>query len=285
MAFTERKIGEGRTAEVIQISETEALKLFYEGFEPAFIRHEFDVSGQVARHCDFAPEVFSMDIRGSRTGIRYELIEGVEFYDLIRNDPFAVKDLGSALGVLHRGIHTRQWGNLPEGSQVFSRIIKETKLLRESEKPRFLNLAWDRTRETLCHGDFHPFNTLYEAAPNKKEGFRVFDWSNAYIGHPLSDVARTLFLLSDAKLPQSCVRRVPVLLKPFYRRLLMKGYLQAYFGAAAVPWELLAGWGVLVRLMRLEEGVKGERLRILAGIPLLKRKFSLGGKLHRDTRG
>lgn len=285
MAFTERKIGQGRSAEVIQISETEALKLFHEGYEPAFIRHEFEVSAQVARYCDFAPEVFSMDIRGRRTGIRFELIEGIEFYDLLRQDPFAAKDLGAALGVLHRGIHTRQWGKLPEGSQVFSRIIRDTRLLSEAEKPAYLNLAWDRSRETLCHGDFHPFNTLYEKAPNKKEGFRVFDWSNAYIGHPLSDVARTLLLLTRAKLPAHCVRRVPFLLRPFYRGLLTAGYLSAYFGAAPVPWELLAGWGVLVRLMRLEERVQGEGVVLRMGIKVLKRRFALGTRLHKDSRG
>ena len=282
--FVERKIGEGRTAEIIQISETEVLKLFFPGYEPAFIRHEFDVTGQVARYCGFAPETYSMDIRGDRTGIRFEFIEGIPFTGLFRSDPGSVKDLGSSYGVLHRDIHSRQWGKLPEGTQVFGRIIKETKLIKESDKPLFLNLAWDRSRETLCHGDFHPYNVLYEIAPGKKEGFRVVDWTNAYIGHPLSDVARTVFLLSRASVPRRSGLGAYALLLPYIRNRLLKGYLDAYFGAAPVPWELLAGWGVLVRIMRLEEHVPGEAPMLRSGIKRLIRKFKLGKTIHKDAR-
>ncbi len=73
----------------------------------------------------------------------------------------------------------------------------------------------------MCHGDFHPGNIVMTA-----RGAVIIDWLTATRGHPLSDVARSVVLMSVGQPPPG----TPGLwLIEMIRKNLLNTYLKTYF--------------------------------------------------------
>ena len=56
-----------------------------------------------------------------------------------------------------------------------------------------MNRAFDAGPAVVCHGDFHPLNVIVDG-----EAATVIDWTDAGLGDPMGDVARTALLLRVA---------------------------------------------------------------------------------------
>jgi len=50
----------------------------------------------------------------------------------------------------------------------------------------------DTGHTALCHGDFHPFNVLFNG-----ERYRIIDWDNAAAGDPLADACQTYLVINE----------------------------------------------------------------------------------------
>ena len=78
-------------------------------------------------------------------------------------------------------------------------------------------------RPVICHGDFHPFNLLYDGAVTG-----VLDWPNALVADPAYDVASTTIILALAPIE---ISNMPAALRwvvRVARPLLVKRYLAGY---------------------------------------------------------
>ncbi|MGH2728645.1 MAG: phosphotransferase family protein, partial [Actinomycetota bacterium] len=111
--------------------------------------------------------------------------------------------------------------------------------------------------ERLCHGDFHPGNTIVT-----KDGLSVIDWPGATRGHPGADHARTLFLLKAGE---------PLNLPPHIRALVLVGrglfasiYAGAYRHLMPVDSSLVQHARIAHIAARLAEGIAVEEPRLIA---------------------
>jgi aminoglycoside phosphotransferase (APT) family kinase protein len=127
--------------------------------------------------------------------------------------------------------------------------------------PRYAEAALRRLGELprggcLLHGDLHPGNVML------RQGRPVIlDWSSISTGSAEADVARTRLLLDLAELPPGS----PVVVRlaaPFARWMLRNAYMRAYRSRRAIDRGLLAAWELPVAVVRLAEGVRGERKRL-----------------------
>ena len=107
--------------------------------------------------------------------------------------------------------------------------------LRQAEALRPLATSGPRV---VCHGDFHPLNVVVDGSSAS-----VIDWTDAGLGPPEADVARTLLLFHVAALAAGSAleRRVLAAVGP---RLATR-YRRAYDAGAAVDRERLRAWEAL----------------------------------------
>jgi len=143
-----------------------------------------------------------------RYGMIMEYIEGPSMAEYLVDHPDEIFECAKQMAELHFQIHQKE---VPASKRVNLDIFLSQKEESSLLEDRFLlsfyiNMAKDLPTETrngvlkildqlpsgiaLCHGDFHPGNILM--GPN---GHVVIDWSGGVWGNPLSDLARTWFLL------------------------------------------------------------------------------------------
>jgi aminoglycoside phosphotransferase (APT) family kinase protein len=94
-------------------------------------------------------------------------------------------------------------------------------------------------------------------------GPAVIDWLTASSGPPAADVARTLFLLRDGRMPRhlSTLRRG---LTGLLRQRFSAAYLSAYRQRQALDLAEVAAWRLPLLVARLDEGIEDERAHVRA---------------------
>jgi hypothetical protein len=107
----------------------------------------------------------------------------------------------------------------------------------------------------MCHGDFHPGNIVMTA-----RGPVIIDWLTATRGHPLSDVARTMVLMSVGQPPPG----TPGLwLIEMIRRNLLNTYIKTYFKLTSRAREQLFAWRAVNAAAFLLHSLPEERSRLI----------------------
>lgn len=246
------KIGTGRTADVYKDSDGTAIKLYHKDRSANFVQREADLAQKVAEVCSRAPKYLGIYRDQERLGIRYQLIEGDDLLTKMARYPPGMKEYAQDLGILHREIHTNTLTGIASMVDVFAKRLDHFDI-EPCKRQRLLDFLEDHDGKTLCHGDFHPANVMMG------EGGQMFviDWSNAYYGHPLSDVARTYFLLRRAK-PVGTVSILIRLISLFLQPMLARNYLKTYFHNESIPHKELRQWELFVLMGRSLEGI-GDR--------------------------
>lgn len=105
----------------------------------------------------------------------------------------------------------------------------------------------------LCHADFHPGNILIQDGK-----YYIIDWSGAYRGNYLSDVAHSYLLLKHVpQIPgQSSVQHT--LLK-FVGASAAKAYIREVYRLKLFDYELFSKWTVIMAFLRVYYGMPSER--------------------------
>ena len=84
-------------------------------------------------------------------------------------------------------IHSSTSNKLPKEFDKFSSSIKDSYVILGDKSDKIIECVKNISNDIrVCHGDFHPDNILVSS----KEPIAI-DWTNAYVGNPLGDVART----------------------------------------------------------------------------------------------
>jgi tRNA A-37 threonylcarbamoyl transferase component Bud32 len=105
----------------------------------------------------------------------------------------------------------------------------------------------------LCHGDFHPGNILMQG-----DGYYIIDWSGAYVGSYLCDVAHTYLLMR-------CVPRVPGQSSINYSvtkkagAFIAKSYLKEISKLRKYDRAAFSKWTVIMSFLRVYCGLPSER--------------------------
>ena len=173
--------------------------------------------------------------------------------------PWLAGPLGRALGGLHATMHHASATTLPDSIAELRRAVRAAERFAG---PTGAAHALERIERlprgaALCHGDFHPGNVMMSSA-----GPTVIDWLTAGSGPPAADVARTLFLVRDGRIPTE-IRATRRTLIRLVRRRLSAAYLHAYRRRHAIDLDEVAAWRLPILVARLDEDVEGERDHVL----------------------
>jgi uncharacterized protein (TIGR02172 family) len=216
-------IGTGRTCEVYVWEQDRILKLLLPDAPQewadieAGIGHDVQAAGLPV---PFFGELMELD---GRRGFIQERLSASSMLELLGKQPWQSSRLARLLAKLHIRVHAcpapatwldqRGW---------LRKDIEQNDLIPHDMKTKVIAvLDGLPDGSQMCHGDFHPGNIVMTS-----RGAVIIDWLTATRGHPLSDVARSVVLMSVGQPPPG----TPGLwLIEMIRKNLLNTYQKAYF--------------------------------------------------------
>ncbi len=218
-------LGEGQTAEVFEYGD-KVLKIFYKNTPLVDINYEKAMGMIINALVSNAPKLHGKLCYKGRTGLLYEMAAGNILRKEIEDKPFQIAKIAKCMAKLHLRVHqksTAGWTDIPAQNDRLIPLIKKSRPTLGKKVDLVIDyLETLPKNELLCHGDFHPDNII------KGKKAYIIDWTNAYSGHPLSDVARTVIILKSPYVPSDS----SLLIKTFtmtLKNLLNNIYLKHYF--------------------------------------------------------
>ncbi len=239
-------------SDVVEIEGAKVLKLFPKGTprqvvedEASYTRLAMDIGLEV-------PYVHGVQERDGRFGILMDQVIGPNYLEWMLRTPLAWEKLSRFFAYEHHEMHLHRAPELPT---LKSRL--EDGIQRASLPPTLKDMAraaLDQLpeAETVCHGNYHPFNVIISL-----DGPKVMDWSAATKGFYLGDVARTCLLL---ELTSSRSEELGLTIEAANMlEKLRAGYRFEYLKIGAKGEEDLRQWMLPVAAARLGENIEGER--------------------------
>ncbi len=245
-----QKIGEGNTAEVFSWGENDILKLFRQEFPIEAIEKEYRISKTVEELGIPIPKVKAMLEYEGRTGIVYERILGKPLLKLLIEKPWIAGGLAKTIARLHYSMHQQNAGGLPDCVDTLRWRINHADILPLRQKEEVLKVLESLPKgSSVCHGDYHPGNII-----QSNGRCVILDWMTATAGQPAYDVARTMYLIKDAALPDYFPSVVKLVMNGMRRRL-AKRYLSCYIKLSGMQRKEIAAWRLPLIAARLTEWV------------------------------
>lgn len=274
-------IGKGRTADIHTFGNDKVIKLFHEETPESWVDYELKINIVANQYDCPSPKVYEKVNIDNRFGIVFEKIEGVTVSDLLKKPLNNAKQIAMHTASAHAKVNKVSFGSsghpfdensivLPRQYDYFKKNINATEALTDDEKKQIISYLLklpDGLR--LCHGDLHPENYIVVGSTHY-----IIDWTNAYIGHPASDIARSVLLMQT---PYG-IRDIPGLLKPFVSMIIqsyLSSFLKVYSSITEVRQHEIDAWILPVAAARLCENVPDEREWLLSIIKeeLVKQRY------------
>ncbi|AJY76199.1 phosphotransferase family protein [Paenibacillus beijingensis] len=246
-------IGQGRTADIYNIQESQILKLYKQEFPTGAIQDEFLISRFVHSLGIRTPEPIEFTSQDNRNGILFQKVEGESLLKRIAKKPLFIKRYSMIVASLHHEIHTHSAvGLLRKQKMVLTDQIMAASLLTEDEKFRIITYLEELPDgNMLCHGDFHPDNILVG------EETWIIDWMTGMAGNPSGDVARTLVLLNFGTMPEETPRLIKFFVN-LLRKKVQREYLSHYLKQSKQDYIEIDRWILPVAAARLVEWIPKE---------------------------
>lgn len=251
-------IGKGMTAEVYEWGQGRVLKLYYDWFQSEWVQLEMDIAKAVNEAGVPSPSVFEMVEESGRLGLIYERIMGPSMFAVIQASPLKIVDCARKMAQLHHSIHRCSTDKLPHQKNILEKAIRDSsELLKEKTEPvcNFLHTLADG--QWICHGDFHPDNILVTGSK-----MVAIDWTNANVGNPLCDIARTCLMIRSPFIPPSTPKIMTIAIR-VVKKLLHNTYLTEYCRLSKAKVSDIESWILPVAAARLREKIPGEQKWLL----------------------
>lgn len=263
-------IGKGRTADIHAYGEDKVIKLFHEETPESWVDYEYKINLVANQFKCPCPKVYEKVTIDNRYGIVFEKIEGVTVTDLLKKPFSNARQLAMHTASAHAKINKVSFGSsghpfdensivLPRQYDRFKKSINEAEALSDDEKKEIIDYLLklpDGLR--LCHGDLHTDNYIVVGSTHY-----IIDWTNAYIGHPASDIARSVLLMQTPYGKQN----IPGVMKPFVSLIIqsyMSSFIKVYSSITELKQSEIDAWMLPVAAARLNENVPYEREWLLS---------------------
>jgi uncharacterized protein (TIGR02172 family) len=251
-------IGKGMTAEVYEWEQDKVLKLYYDWFPNEWVKYEADIGCKVNKTGVSSPVVYDIIDQEGRKGIIFQRITGKSMLRIIEAKPWKLFYVARQMAKLHIKIHSYSSNTLPSQNEKLEIAIKDAANILKDRETRILGyLESLPSGVSVCHGDFHPDNILVT-----EKDFITIDWTNAYSGNHLSDVARTCIMLRSPFLPNGSPK-IMILLTKIFKHLLYSTYIKEYLRLGKAKKDDVVAWILPVAAARLREKVPGEEKWLL----------------------
>lgn len=248
-----KSIGAGRQADVY-VKDGQALKVYKEWVSVEQIQYEADVSQKVAEVCKYAPKFFGLEQQDGKYVLQLEYIQGKMLTTTMKGNLLQLKKYAQGLAKLHREIHGYAIPGLRTAKDKFEGSLNRYQDINADNVNKLMEFLQNSKEESLCHGDMHPENVMV----SENGEMRVIDWVDAYCGDPLSDVARTYYLLKHGTPPGKRSGFGQIMEKQA-GELIGREYLKSYFKGKPTPMKDLNMWGLIIRIHRYWEGIEEEK--------------------------
>ncbi len=256
----ERRLGEGREAEVFAWEDGRILRLLRDPGAVEQNQTQASALRAIKEAGGPSPAVYGIVTVDGRPGLIMERIRGPSLLARLAARPWTVRAAARMMADLHLRVHA-----IAAPAEIVSVHDRLEAQMHSKRVPTDLSEAGLELLELLpagdrvCHGDFHPDNIMVSDA-----GAIVIDWTNLANGDPHADVARTL-VLGRWGIPPDVPLTLRLLAKGG-RHLLLRRYLSAYQRSSPLNSELLGRWELVVAIARLSEGIAGEKERVSAWV-------------------
>jgi len=187
---TPRFIASGASAELFDLGQGQALKLFRNSVSDDMIAREVEAS----IHADACgvPTAAAIGRRdqGGRRGIVYPRLEGGTVMEWVRRNPMRAGWALDRMGDIHAAMHQAKGGALRPLKQVLATDIAYGPAPTALQRAAIAYLDTLPDGDALTHGDFHLGNVMMTP-----QEMMVIDWSKAAAGHPAADAVRSEMLM------------------------------------------------------------------------------------------
>lgn len=184
---TQRKmIGKGRVS-TLYTDGFFAYKTYPLDYPQSCIRHEVNTMQAIQTHTKLViPK--ALYVESERT-IQMTLIEGVTLAHKMRVEKY--KNGLEDLMALQLSLYQYNDLDIDNAFESYERIIEDS---MDSELKVYAKASLDHIerRSQLCHLDFHFENIMFDGSQ-----YIIIDWTNAKMGHPVMDIARTFLILKQ----------------------------------------------------------------------------------------
>lgn len=183
-------IAKGASAELFDIGNGQALKLFHDSVSDEMIRREAEASIHAGACGVPTAAAIERQTWDGRRGIVYPRLEGSTLMDWIRRNPMRAGWALDRMGEIHATMHRAGGGTLRSLKQVLATDIAYGPASIGLQKAAIAYLETLPDGNALTHGDFHLGNAMMTP-----RGTMVIDWSKAAAGHPAADAVRSEMLM------------------------------------------------------------------------------------------
>lgn len=248
-------IGKGMTAEVFEWERDKVLKLYFNKFGEEWLKYEAGVGKSIHAAGIPSPAVYEIVSIDERKGIVFQRITGSPLIKHIKTEPWNIIYYAKQLAILQHKIHQFSANDLPSQKERFSVRIKGMTKISEDKQQRILEyIDCLPDGKSVCHGDLHFGNIIISGNRDK---LTPIDWTNAYSGNPLGDVARTCLMLSSPGKPLG-VTDLAVMLSQYIKWLTYWSYLDEYKRISNAGFEDIDAWILPAAAAKLRDNVPGE---------------------------
>lgn len=241
--------------DVYQLDGRHVLRLFAQSVPFADIEREARVTSILYAHGVPVPQVEAGIVRADdgRYGLIFEKVEGLQFAQLYARKPWDLIRITSRLAQIHQLIHriSPPVGLPSQREQIRERLARAGSIAFRDRQQLLALLKTLPASRSLCHGNFHVGNVMISHAGDPV----ILSWSNANIGDPMCDAARTAVILGPSRSAAGGLRSR---MRSIYASLLAQKYIGTYLHLSEGGRDRFALWCAINAVARLEEEIVPE---------------------------
>ncbi len=248
-------LGGGVTAQVYEWGADRILKLYFEKYSTAEqLNHELTAGCIVHGSGIQTPAIYDTVEVDGRKGIIYERIYGKSVYERLMEEPWNLYYYIRKMAALQQSIHKISAIGLPTQMERFAGTINTSSGILGQRVKKILEYTESLPNgSSICHGDLYFSNIIISG-----EKFVPVDWYGAYIGNPLSDVARSGIVFCSPAVPIEFPGQYAIFY--YYPKWVSYWvYISEYIKLSKVRKGDIDIWLLPVAAARLKDHIPGEK--------------------------
>lgn len=192
-------IGRGHTAEIYEYEEGKICKLFFNWNTEEAVNRECHNAMVIQKCVQAVPRCYGIIEQDGRKGIIYEQIKGKPLIEKYFEDGDGVFML-ETLTEMQESILACHTKEVMSNKDFCAALVKHACLAKglEVNEDEMKKIAELPDGDSLCHGDFHPFNVMV----TKENKAYAIDFMNLCRGPREYDIARTYYLIRYGDVPK-----------------------------------------------------------------------------------
>jgi Predicted aminoglycoside phosphotransferase len=202
-------------------------------------------------HVPLVYDLFNID---GKPAVLMQKIDGCNLFDYMLNSPSKIPQTSKELAHMHLQIFNITADKLT----AIADIVKYFASLPSLLEKRLINFVLETLislpqEDSLCHGDFHPGNILMQ-----NDDLYIIDWSGAYRGSYLCDVANTYLLMKRVpKIPGQNIESHSAAKSAGI--IIANSYLNEILRLKSFDFAVFTKWTVIMSFLRVFNGLPSEK--------------------------